>query len=223
MTAAGRGRRRGFGAQWDAQFVHPVREVLIAPDDAHRHMGTVAHALTHHYNGDPFQRVIYTESHDEVANGKARIPHEIAPGDPAHWAAQKRSTLGAALVLTAPGIPMLFQGQEFLEGEWFRDTVPLDWDQSQDVPRHRPALARPDPAAARPRRTSAPGSAAAASRCTASTRRRSSSPSTAGTRAARATTWWWSRTSPRAARGLPHRLPAARDLAASPQHRLARL
>jgi 1,4-alpha-glucan branching enzyme len=121
----------GFGAQWDSQFVHPVREVLIAPDDDARHMATVAHALGHHYNGDPFQRVIYTESHDEVANGKARIPHEIAPGDPSHWAAQKRSTLGAALVFTSPGIPMLFQGQEFLQGEWFQDTVPLDWDQSE--------------------------------------------------------------------------------------------
>jgi 1,4-alpha-glucan branching enzyme len=122
----------GFGAQWDSQFVHPVREVLIAPDDDHRHMATVAHALRHHYNGDPFQRVIYTESHDEVANGKARIPHEIAPDDNSHWAAQKRATLGAALVLTAPGIPMLFQGQEFLQGEWFQDTVPLDWDQSRE-------------------------------------------------------------------------------------------
>lgn len=120
----------GFGAQWDSEFVHPVREVLIAPEDDARHMATVAHALGHHYNGDPFQRVIYTESHDEVANGKARVPHEIAPGDPGHWAAQKRSTLGAALALTAPGIPMLFQGQEFLQGEWFQDTVPMDWDQS---------------------------------------------------------------------------------------------
>ena len=73
----------GFGAQWDAQFVHPVREVLIAPRDEARHMATVAHALTHHYNGDAFRRVIYTESHDEVANGKARIPHEIAPAIPA--------------------------------------------------------------------------------------------------------------------------------------------
>jgi 1,4-alpha-glucan branching enzyme len=122
----------GFGAQWCAEFVHPVRAVLTAADDAERHMGTLAHALGHHYNGDPFQRVVYTESHDEVANGKARVVHEIAPGDPGHWAAQKRSTLGAALMLTAPGIPMLFQGQEFLEGEWFRDTVPLDWDQAED-------------------------------------------------------------------------------------------
>lgn len=121
----------GFGAQWDSQFVHPIREALIAMDDAERHMGTVAHAIRHHYNGDPFQRVIYTESHDEVANGRARIPHEIAPGDPGHWAAQKRSTLGAALVFTTPGVPMLFQGQEFLQGEWFKDDVPLDWDQSK--------------------------------------------------------------------------------------------
>ena len=122
----------GFGAQWCAEFVHPVREVLTAADDADRHMATIAHALRHHYNGDPFQRVVYTESHDEVANGKARVPHEIAPGDAEHWAAQKRSTLGAVLMLTSPGIPMLFQGQEFLEGGWFRDTVPLDWDQAQD-------------------------------------------------------------------------------------------
>ena len=50
---------------------------------------------------------------------------------PSHWAAQKRSTLGAALMFTAPGIPMLFQGQEFLQGDWFQDTVPLDWDQSE--------------------------------------------------------------------------------------------
>jgi 1,4-alpha-glucan branching enzyme len=122
----------GFGAQWCAQFVHPVREVLLKQRDEERHMATLAHALRHHYNGNPFERVIYTESHDEVANGKARVPFEIAPGDPDHWAAQKRSTLGAALTLTAPGIPMLFQGQEFLEGGWFRDTVPLDWDEAED-------------------------------------------------------------------------------------------
>ena len=27
---------------------------------------------------------------------------------------------------------MLFQGQEFLEGGWFRDTVPVDWDQRDE-------------------------------------------------------------------------------------------
>jgi 1,4-alpha-glucan branching enzyme len=118
----------GFGAQWCAEFVHPVREVVIQPSDEHRSLHDVYAALTFAYNGDPFERVIYSESHDEVANGKARVPSEIAPDDPTNFFAQKRSTLAAGLVFTCPGIPMLFQGQEFLQGGWFQDTVPLDWD-----------------------------------------------------------------------------------------------
>ena len=51
---------------------------------------------------------------------------------PKGWYSQKRSTLAAAMVFTAPGIPMLFQGQEFLEGNYFRDTVPVDWDQRDE-------------------------------------------------------------------------------------------
>jgi 1,4-alpha-glucan branching enzyme len=122
----------GFGSQWDDQFVHPIRQAVVTVNDNDRSMGAVAAAITHKYNGDPFERVIYSESHDEVANGKARVVHEIAPDDSANYFAQKRSTLAAALVFTAPGIPMLFQGQEFLEGEWFRDTVPVDWNKNDD-------------------------------------------------------------------------------------------
>jgi 1,4-alpha-glucan branching enzyme len=121
----------GFGSQWDDQFVHPVREAVIVANDEWRSMAAVAHAIQHRFNNDAFQRVIYSESHDEVANGKARVPQEINPQDPGGWFAQKRSTLAAALVFTAPGIPMLFQGQEFLEGEWFRDTVPVDWEKQE--------------------------------------------------------------------------------------------
>lgn len=116
----------GFHAQWDAQFVHPVREAITQVSDDWRSAKAVATAIDYDY-GDAFARVIYTESHDEVANGKARVPQEIDPGNASGWPAQKRSTLGAALVMTSPGIPMIFQGQEFLEGAWFRDDVPLDW------------------------------------------------------------------------------------------------
>lgn len=122
----------GFGAQWCAEFVHPIREQVIQPDDHYRSLQEVHDALVFNYNGDPFERVIYSESHDEVANGKARVPHEIAPHDPTNYFAQKRSTLAAGLVFTSPGIPMLFQGQEFLQGGWFQDTVPLDWDLSEE-------------------------------------------------------------------------------------------
>lgn len=123
----------GFGAQWDAAFVHPVRTAIITNDDAFRDLNAVAGALTFRYGGDAFKRVVYTESHDEVANGKARVPEEIWPGNSHHWFAKKRSTMGAVLVMTAPGIPMLFQGQEFLSAKWFSDTEPLDWEQAREL------------------------------------------------------------------------------------------
>lgn len=117
----------GFSAQWDGRFVHPIREAIITYNDYDRSIGEVAEAASLIYDADAFRRVIYTESHDEVANGQARVVNEINPHDEQGWYAQKRSTIGAALVMTSPGIPMLFQGQEFLEGGWFRDTVPVDW------------------------------------------------------------------------------------------------
>jgi 1,4-alpha-glucan branching enzyme len=117
----------GFGSQWDAGFVHPIRQAIITGNDTERDLFAVRDALYHRYNGDAFQRVIYTESHDEVANGHQRVPSEIWPGNAGSYFSKKRSTLGAALVFTAPGIPMIFQGQEFLEDEYFRDEDPLDW------------------------------------------------------------------------------------------------
>ncbi len=121
----------GFDAQWGAGFVHAVRRAIIPPDDAGRDMRAVRDAIAQRFNGDAFQRVIYTESHDEDANGHSRVPEEIWPGNAASYASRKRSTLGAALVFTAPGIPMIFQGQEFLEDGWFRDAVPLDWGKAE--------------------------------------------------------------------------------------------
>ena len=112
--------------------MHPVRAAVITPNDEQRSLDSVRGAIEGRYNGDPFQRVIYSESHDEVANGKARVASEIDPHNPDSWFAQKRTTLAAALVLTAPGIPMLFQGQEFLEDGWFQDSVPLDWHKSEE-------------------------------------------------------------------------------------------
>ena len=113
-------------------FVHPIRRAVITPDDEQRSLAAIRDAICYRYNDDAFDRVIYSESHDEVANGRARVPQEISPNDPKGWYAQKRSTLAAAMVFTAPGIPMLFEGQEFLEGGWFRDTVPVDWDQRDE-------------------------------------------------------------------------------------------
>jgi len=122
----------GFNAQWDAEFVHPVRQAIIAQDDAARDLSAVSSAIEHRYDLDAFRRIIYTESHDEIANGRARVPEEIWPGKVDSWFSKKRSTLGAAIVLTSPGIPMLFQGQELLEDRWFQDKDPIDWSRAED-------------------------------------------------------------------------------------------
>ena len=117
----------GFDTQWSSKFTRTMREAVITQYDKDRNMIDVAAAISQCFNGDPLQRVIYTESHDEVANGNARVPEEIWPNNADSWFSKKRSTLGAAVTLTSPGIPMLFQGQEFVEDLWFTDTDPLDW------------------------------------------------------------------------------------------------
>jgi len=117
----------GFGSQWDPSFLFAVRAAAGAPFDECRSMARLREALCARYNGDAFQRVVYVESHDDVANGKVRLAREVCPHDPHGWHGQKRATLAAALTLTAPGIPLLFQGQEFLATEGFSDAAPLDW------------------------------------------------------------------------------------------------
>jgi 1,4-alpha-glucan branching enzyme len=121
----------GYHTQWDPAFIHPIRENVVAERDEDRSMAEVAEALRFRYNNDPIQRMIYSESHDSVANGQARLPQEINAGDAAGYYARKRSTLAAGLVFTSPGIPMLFEGQEFLESGWFRDNVAVDWKKLQ--------------------------------------------------------------------------------------------
>lgn len=118
----------GFGSQWDEQFVHPVRAVLSAQEDEHRSMEAIAKAVSYSYNGEAFQRVVYTESHDEVANGKSRVPTEVDEFDGKGFWARKRSALGACLAMTSPGIPMIFQGQELLATGYFEDGNELDWE-----------------------------------------------------------------------------------------------
>ena len=122
----------GFGSQWGAGFMHTLRGAIVPPDDAGRDMQALASMIGQQFNANAFQRVLYTESHDEDAasNGKARVPELIWPGSADSYFSQKRSTLGAALVFTAPGIPMIFMGQEFLEWGAWSDAVALDWSKA---------------------------------------------------------------------------------------------
>lgn len=122
----------GFDSQWDAGFHHKVTAAVTAVNDSDRNMGEIREAIGQSYNGWDTQRVIYTESHDEVgsSSGKSRVPERIWPGNAGSWYSKKRSALGAGVALTSPGIPMLFMGQEFLEDGAWHDDDPLDWSKN---------------------------------------------------------------------------------------------
>jgi 1,4-alpha-glucan branching enzyme len=125
LTAATDEGGLGFDLQWAAGFVHPVREALTALEDQHRDIDRVVAALAG--GDDRHRRVVYTESHDEVANGSTRVPAEIDAESPDSLHAFRRSVLGAVLMMAAPGVPMLFQGQEWSDDDWFHDDKPVDW------------------------------------------------------------------------------------------------
>jgi hypothetical protein len=68
-------------------------------------MGTIRDVIYHRYNDSAFERVVYTESHDEVGalNGKRRLTADIDGNDPTSWYAKKRSTLGPHAERTGHG------------------------------------------------------------------------------------------------------------------------
>ncbi len=114
-----------FDAQWDG-FGYDVTAQLSNPNDAARDLAVVQNALTGSYGGDPFARLIFLEDHDTVGNGGSRLPNRIDAADPESFAARRRAMLGGVLLLTTPGVPMLFQGEELLAtGTFDQQPAPL--------------------------------------------------------------------------------------------------
>ncbi len=123
----------GFDAQWASDdFQGNLVPQLTTGDDGSRDMSAVSFAVNEGITGFlGFGRVLFTEDHDSAGdlNGPThlRVPSAVDGGDPASYYARKRSTLGATLALTAPGIPMLLEGQEMLTTNQFGTSNPLDW------------------------------------------------------------------------------------------------
>ena len=108
--------------QWHDFFRWRLRDMLrnakLDRADFERIMDPVALGFD-----DPFGRMVYTESHDEE-----RVPRELVQAGFSLEEALRRSAAGLAVVLTAPGVPMLYAGQEF--GEDTAKAVapnPLTW------------------------------------------------------------------------------------------------
>ncbi len=111
----------GFDLQWSAGFVHRVRDALENGAGPSAVIGALQ-------AGQPFKRVVFTESHDEVANGRTRVNASVNPENPDAWDAFRLAAIGATLTLTAADVPMVFQGQEWGDDRWFDDEHHYDWE-----------------------------------------------------------------------------------------------
>jgi 1,4-alpha-glucan branching enzyme len=125
----------GFESAWDTSYPYAVTPVLTNNVDADRDMSVIANAVDSNvrYGGlAGLGRVAFLESHDVVGdlNGGVRLVTAIDPATPNSYRARKLSTLGAAVTLTAPGVPMIFQGQEMLENQAFDSSLPVDWSKT---------------------------------------------------------------------------------------------
>ncbi|MGD0058427.1 MAG: LamG-like jellyroll fold domain-containing protein [Verrucomicrobiia bacterium] len=137
----------GFDATWNQNsFYGLVQANLTASGDSSRNMGSISTAVNIGNNGYGGQapggwgNIVFTEDHDQCGcvsppcGAAQRMPVQIDSADPTGYYARKRSTLGAALVLTAEGIPMLLSGQEMLTTNAFVANIPLNWSQTNTVP-----------------------------------------------------------------------------------------
>ena len=118
-----------FQNVWDVGWRWNLRDMVVTPDDGNRNMNTLRNMLI----GWPgLHRVLFSEAHDYIARNhdRSRIPSEIHPADPESIWARRRGLLAAGIVMTAPGVPMIFQGQEMHETQAFHDDTPLRWSRT---------------------------------------------------------------------------------------------
>ncbi len=105
-----------------------IRDVIgnaSAPDERPLNMTGLARSLWPEGFHEPWRFVQGPENHDIVYRGREqRIARLGDPDHPRSWFARSRARVATGLSLTAPGIPMLFMGQEFLEDkQWADDFV----------------------------------------------------------------------------------------------------
>lgn len=119
----------GFDATWADGLRIAIRDAVgqaAFGSSATVDLGAVAESLGAP-SGFPaaWKAVQCIENHDRVYVGNdVRMPVLADPSDHRSWYARSRTRVATALLLTAPGIPMLFMGQEFLEDKQWSDDLP---------------------------------------------------------------------------------------------------
>lgn len=116
----------GFDATWSDRLRESVRGAVRSAAGGRNAvvaMQAIAEALADASLGQRARAVHAIENHDIVYAGReprlARLADSL---DSRSWYARSRSRVATGLLLTAPGIPMLFMGQELLEEKPWSDT-----------------------------------------------------------------------------------------------------
>ena len=106
-----------------------IRNVIAnasAPDERPLDMTGLARSLWPDGFQDRWRFVQGPENHDVVLlDREQRIARLGHPEKPRSWFGRSRARVAAGVSLTAPGIPMLFMGQEFLEDKQWSDNFEL--------------------------------------------------------------------------------------------------
>ncbi len=114
----------GFHAEWHDGLRGAIRGVLSEASggrDAQVHWQPVVDQLRAPGFPDAWRAVQYIESHDAVNQDGPRIASLAGSGNSRTWYATSRSRVATGILLTAPGIPMVFMGEEFYEDKRWSD------------------------------------------------------------------------------------------------------
>jgi 1,4-alpha-glucan branching enzyme len=115
----------GFHAEWHDGLRRSLRGVLGEASggrDAQLHWQPVVDQLRASGFPDAWRAVQFIENHDEIYKGRGqRIAALAGGGNSRTWYATSRSRVATGILLTAPGIPMLFMGEEFYEDKQWSD------------------------------------------------------------------------------------------------------
>ncbi|HTI70261.1 MAG TPA: alpha amylase C-terminal domain-containing protein [Candidatus Limnocylindria bacterium] len=115
----------GFDACWHDGLRHSLRDAASAASGcglSQVSLMEVAKNLWAPNFLNAWRAVQYVESHDEVYRDRGqRIPKLADGGDTRSWYARSRSRVISGILMLAPGIPMVFMGQSFLEDKQWAD------------------------------------------------------------------------------------------------------
>lgn len=129
ITNVGEYGGAGFDSQWDLGLPHVIRGALRIGNEP-AGLQNLTNVMAQSFNGDWRQRVVFSDSHDTAANGSARIV-AMTGRDTHSVNARRIAILSSAVALTAPGVPMLLAGSEFLQGGDFNQWDALDWNNTE--------------------------------------------------------------------------------------------